>query len=561
MPLVLRLRAHLHTHKIYWYKCLMGTAADTDRCSRRGAAQGRHARRMSRSARRGARIAATLLLLAAVVNPAGGATFGAPDLATLIAESSYPIRFEQGRWRGPGGDLLLAAAADARFVGLAEPHNVREIPALTGGLLAQLRERYGFEYLALEQGAAIVARACTATRERGPAAVAEVAASYPRSFHFSTDQELRLIGQLCADKGAEPVWGLDREVAVTHVLEELEALAATAADRAWLQSLARRAERAAADDDYAAEVAILEPGVLERLADVFAQDAAAGALLELARTFREYGSWQLRASESAAAGYRANLIRERWMKRAFASYYGRALSRDRDALPRVMVRAGHWHLSRGFGPSGVLTLGNFLVELANLEGLDALLINIQVVNEPGRFWTITDYPEYRALFGVADPSRSVLVDLRPLRPAIRERGLTGLTPALRDMIDGFDAVLLLAGASRGTWEWRLEGVPGAERWTGTLELPGGEVLALEIRGDVSEGRPLPVAAQLPDGSIVRFAQARYEAGDLLLVAAPGGGMTLECRLHPTDQGYGGECRGPEMSAYLSIDTGPGAPAP
>jgi hypothetical protein len=478
----------------------------------------------------------------------------APDLAELLSQRAHEVRFADGDWSGPGHAVLLAAARDAQFVVLAEPHNVRQIPAFTLGLLEQLAP-LGFRHLALEQGDAILARACEAARERDPAAVAKVAARYPSSFHFSTDQELEAIGRACRSGPADPVWGLDREVAVSHLIDRLDSARLSEPDRTWLESLRARAVDAAAGGDYAREVELASGDTIERLARLFPGENGRDAL-EALRVFGLYGALQLNASESGADGYLANQLREDWMRRSLMRHYRDAIEAGTEAggLPRVVVRLGHWHVGRGFGPGGVLTFGNFLHELAHANDLDAYLINVQVVNEPGVFWTITDYPDYDALFGIADPNRSQLVDLRAVRAAVLGGEVQGVNPVMRELIAGYDAILLLAGASRGSWEWRFDAIPATATWSGTLDLGDGSLISIQVRGDVDGGRPRPRAARLPDGTIVTFRDVHDEGSDLVLIAEPAGGGAFDCRLVPSGPGFAGACRGDGAMLTLSLET-------
>ena len=154
--------------------------------------------------------------------------------------------------------------------------------------------------------------------------------------------------------------------------------------------------------------------------------------LKLRAAWSEDNLARYSAERGSTAARSADQHREDGFKRGFRHYYELAKTKD-DPDPRVIFRFGHVHMSRQAGRR-FDSLGRYL--------------NIQLINEPGQYWSLTDYPEYRPLAVVGDPHRWVLVDLRPARSPLRA-GKLDASDELKKFVENYDAVLLLGGGSRG----------------------------------------------------------------------------------------------------------------
>lgn len=318
-------------------------------------------------------------------------------LAEAVRKSSYALEWRDGKLAGPGADWLARAAEGSQFVALAEPHNVKEVPGFAADLLRFLGARQGYGFLALEQGTAAMTAMTTLTEDAVPR----------EALHFDTDEEVALIHAVASIPGSPGarVWGLDREIHPQPLLMLLANTAdgpcreaAQAAQRSWTNG-AREPS-----DWFRAESA---RALLQRCPD---DSLGAASLRAAIDYYRAYAA----AERGEPTGYDSNAIREDWMKEAFRRQYASA-QQERERLPRVLVKAGHWHVGRGLNPGDVLSLGSFLTDLAAVEGKTALLINLQPLNPPGQLWSLSDYPAYAPLAAAGDPQHWVLVDLRPLR--------------------------------------------------------------------------------------------------------------------------------------------------
>lgn len=405
-----------------------------------------------------------------------------PPLEGLLAEHAHPVRVEDGELRGPGARLLADAARGTRFFAMGEaPHLRAALPPFATALFRLLREEAGYRYLALEEGPLIARLVSEAGRRGGRDSVLAVARRYPTAFHMYTLDELHMMGDVAALGGEPvetsgsaratdspgPVWGLNRVYGGWHVLERLAELATTDRAREAARALAEAA-RPYEEERFVRNVRWLveglEEGELARLEAAFGSspsDSEAARLLEQLRISRRTFAPYHREDPAPGDFYRSARLREDNMKRLFSRRYREARAAAREpspggregaslaGQPRVMVKLGLYHLSRGRKLVGeVPTLGNFLSELAVFEG-----------SESFHLAAVTDAEEVRGA-GIADPFLAaaepaggpVLLDLRPLHPLVGSGELGELPATLRRLVLDYDAVVVLPDTGMGTVE-------------------------------------------------------------------------------------------------------------
>ncbi len=318
-------------------------------------------------------------------------------------------------------------------------------------LFEALHGRLGFQHLVVEQDGLIMNRLAAAGAGGGLAAVRSEAAKHPEALHFGTDEELALITEVCRISDApDPVWGVDRVHDATLALEALLEAAESEADREKIRAVLAEA-RKSPDASFIREPNAAFDELLGSL-DPPAGSPAAEVLSALTISRDDFRAYATKHERGDPWGFLANQRREELMKSRFLEHYRRATAGGEE-LPKAVAKLGHWHIMRGLGPGNVPTFGDFLVDVTRFNGTDAVSINIQPVNEPGRHWSITDYPEYAPVTGVADPDRWMLVDLRPLRGYVHS-GALPVSSELRQMVFGFDLLLLLGGTDPGRTTWR-----------------------------------------------------------------------------------------------------------
>jgi hypothetical protein len=149
-------------------------------------------------------------------------------------------------------------------------------------------------------------------------------------------------------------------------------------------------------------------------------------------------------------GYASNREREENMKDLFMRGYRRAVAVG-EPMPRVLLKFGHWHLYRGRSPGSVLSLGNFVSQLAKSNGKQSFHLAVIINNPAGGFRAVKPDSWLKPLADAAPVGQWTVMDLRPVRDCWFA-GKFKLRPELKELILGFDAALMMAGATPGTYE-------------------------------------------------------------------------------------------------------------
>ena len=144
------------------------------------------------------------------------------------------------------------------------------------------------------------------------------------------------------------------------------------------------------------------------------------------------------------------------MRRNLREHYAQATARG-EPKPRVVLKFGQWHATRGWNQGDVLALGTYVSELAQSNGMTSLHIWTGLVNEPGQFWTLHDFKDYMPLANAGSTDHWTVIDFRPLRSLAAAGRIEGLNAELRSVIFGFDVGLLIGGGSPATRELMREG--------------------------------------------------------------------------------------------------------
>lgn len=405
-------------------------------------------------------LALTVATPSLLAQPAAPTSRDTIYLDSVLRAHRYPIALRDGRLSGDGARFLSEATRNAQFVVLGESHYVAEIPRYAAALFSSLRASVGFQHYAVENGPVIGSMlSAPGVRGRRDASFA-LARRYPRALQFWDDEEIDAISRIGALSAArtDPVWGLDQEWGALHVLERLAVLAPTPAARAVASALADSARllessRPFAVADLPRFIASADSASFERLRRAFRPTPHSEAERLITSLVVSNAIYRDNAGANAGlpTGYRANAVRELYMKEQFMKQY-RAAVRGGEPLPHVLVKIGSVHGGKWLSSNSTLALGDFLHEFAIANGRESFHLVAWPVNEPGNYWSITDDPAFRALGRAGSTKESVIVDLRPLRDLWYAGRLRALDREMVKWMFGYDAVLLIGGGTRGTYE-------------------------------------------------------------------------------------------------------------
>jgi len=365
-----------------------------------------------------------------------------------VEASRFPLDMKNGRLSGPGADFLKARAAESQFVLIGEEHGVATIAQTVQAYFADLNIA-GFHHFAIEADPWMTAKVEALLRSGGTKALASFLNTGDRKLtvpFYNWSQEAALAAAVVhANSGdTQTLWGLDQVFigAAGFLLDDIAQQAAGAEARAQAANLAAQGK---GNLDFLGSVDIRE---LEKLRDLLndPKDGAYKALMDdmilSARIYQPF------VSGEGLSVYAANLERENLMKRTFLARYRAVEARDGKA-PRVFFKFGSNHMMRGLSSTHVPSLGNFVADFAQTEGVGAF--NMVLLCGPGtkagdfmgneatcEFEFEKAFPD---LMPYVDAKKPTLFDLRLWKD--KPKRWAHLSPELREMIWAYDAMLFV----------------------------------------------------------------------------------------------------------------------
>jgi hypothetical protein len=388
-------------------------------------------------------IALALAALAlSVQDPEGDRT---AELARLIAENLRPVTIEQNALAGPGAKFLIEEAGRAQFVALGERHFNADIPSITTLLFLALQKEHGFQYLAVENGPVATRRLVEKPYRADLQQTVGYLKRFPFAIAFNSDQDLAMMVDVTRASKARgrPLWGVDQEFGVLHVLEELDRTAKTPAQRQAverLRSLSKGAESKRDSVHFLSGASTQEQ--FEQLRKEFSPGPGSFedfAIRQMALS-QEIYSYYRRAEQGEPVGRLNNYVREENMKDLFMEEYRYAQQRG-DRLPKAVLKYGQWHLYRGLSPGSIFPLGNFVSEFAKSNGMESLHVFF-TVRPPHEELAKDEWAQLRPFFAAAQEGWA-LIDMRPLRNYWHAGRIPSINAEFRRLIFGYDFVFVM----------------------------------------------------------------------------------------------------------------------
>jgi hypothetical protein len=404
------------------------------------------------------RLASAALCLLPLVSTAANAP---PDPVAMLAANTHTFRYAESGITGPGAELLGGYFAKSQFVLLGEDHMDHAVPEFAGALFRTLHDAHGYRHVVVEQDPIAMEDALAPVRRGDAGKLAAHARLYPSLFEFDTDEDLTFLAQVSNQvKGPDALWGVEQTTGAIRYLEELGRHAHSDDLRQRLRALEDAARAADPGPTYSVKWLIAE-GTSAKLAELAPfygpkADARSRRLYEgLVKSAEIFGYYR-RAEAGEWVGLYNNTVREEVLKANFLARYHAAAKRG--PLPKALFKFGANHLYRGKNPTQAYPIGNLAHELAIVNGSEA--VGLMVLPLGPNYRKLTDYPAWmHPLLPAAEPTEPVVVNLRPLRPytrLFREKvAVVADQWMLRDLINGYDAIVLLPGSRPG--ERRLGG--------------------------------------------------------------------------------------------------------
>jgi len=384
----------------------------------------------------------------------------APPQARLLEAlqaNRLPLTMSDGRPVGPGWDLLVREARNARFTLIGEEHGVAETAQLAAALFTALRGS-GYSRFAIELSPVIAQDVEAAARRNGQQGIEDFLTA-PNMFTFyNLHEEARLLADViqASPRNERGLFGFDREVFNDrYLISKLEprvppgaraafARLKEASTNAWARNERTRNPDdmfiLAEDSSLVAALRAAWPNP-DRESDAVMRTLEASLAIETAE--RGGGAWPYMER------------RAQWGRSNFAALL-------RAESPKILMKFGYNHMIRGANYFNGFDIGAMADEVAALTGDRAFHILVlpgpgsrQAVLGAGGFGSVASdsVDEFRAgdqrltrVFSNANapPTGHEVIDLRPLR-RLAMRGLESWNADVVRTIFGYDAVVIWKG--------------------------------------------------------------------------------------------------------------------
>jgi len=393
-------------------------------------------------------LAATFVLLVQIT--------AAQDLITSedVADCTLNFELDQGKLTGEGADVLEQEIRESRFFLLGEYHNDSGISKLTSALLPILAKN-GFSHFAVETGpvSALKLTELGKSKDVKSALFEFYTAQYALTKHipipFFGGMEDAEFLERAVDLGFD-IWGLDQEYlgGYLFLLEELwKQREFPERYRSQYEAMRKKLLEFYAANDENEEIEVYD----QMMNDASFQDfltrmkngecrCCPDIVEEIRESCRIYHNWKADLLENLEG--RTDL-----MKSHFREYYETAQERE----PKVFIKMGGMHTSRGFTGNADYELGNMIHEIAEFEGAKDLNVGFvtryYLDEETGEIGDNLEYDSewvrnMTPLLAQGDTSEWKLIDLRPIKKmwVNRERKLN---PQIRELVRSKDYLIIM----------------------------------------------------------------------------------------------------------------------
>jgi hypothetical protein len=260
--------------------------------------------------------------------------------------------------------------------------------------------------------------------------------------------------------GDAPVlWGVDYEVGADRLLlarlTELAPPVAAGPALAKLQEAARTAWAAYGDSGDISKAFSFsgDPELVTAVRQAWTDAGAeAASILDTL-----HGTLEINRLWVAGKGFESNQRRAERLRNAYLTHW-QAAQRQLPP-PRVMIKLGASHVTRGLNSNAVFDIGTLAPELAAATGGRTFTLMVLpgrgspvAVLNPARWVYESAAPKdgymrgLDPLLAAVQPDAMTLIDLRPLRP-ILGRWRQSVDPELMSVVHGFDMLLVMSGST------------------------------------------------------------------------------------------------------------------
>ncbi|OJJ17921.1 hypothetical protein BKI52_29110 [marine bacterium AO1-C] len=341
--------------------------------------------------------------------------------------------------------LLLKAVGDNQFVALAELHRSQKLSYFTTAFLKLLKSK-GFNNFAMELGpfSAQVLQEASKTPEKTLENIQKINNQY-RIYRSSPLVFADRIADAAFVAEASTLgfrfWGLDQEFIYSYEMH-LDALYKLLENKnqetqqlykQLKNQVRKKAKKSARSRKYAYNCALQQSEEIQKFFALFKDNKVAQERINAMKM-----SWEIYCREEQRK--RGSQLRANYMKRNFDSLY--TLASQKEQSPKVFVKMGSVHLTRGISPYRIHDVGEYLTAKAKKNNTGFITFrHLRRFRNGKDLITHKGWQSVRLLISVGQKDQWTLTDLRPLRDKI-SKGLLVTDKRTKFEIFSYDFMLI-----------------------------------------------------------------------------------------------------------------------
>lgn len=361
------------------------------------------------------------------------------DISSIIKESSFSFTLSNnGTLNGAGADSLLLKINDSHFFLLGEQHNIQAIEELTTHLIPLLKKE-GYTIYATEIGPFAAEKILTLKKNNQ--SLLSYYCNYipllgfsPFGF-FSTQEEERTLEAVIEHK--MDLWGIDFDNYGSYL---------SLVNEMYLQSEQGKILPSEYKETYAFianQYQQAHNGYNPTLMQNILESDLVNNFLKLARNMQntpliEQFILSLKINNEQAKGFWEGRVIN--MKHNFSTYYRKATAKG--VAPKVFMKMGAIHTSRGTSFNGNIDIGNMIYELANFNGQKSFSVISfpRYILENGEILDTIE-EENKILLSYTSPTNWTFIDLHTIKQLSIEQKIQ-LPQTIIVYLQKFDALLI-----------------------------------------------------------------------------------------------------------------------
>jgi len=365
----------------------------------------------------------------------------------LLKNNTYYFEISDGEANGKGFEILKNQIANSQFVVLGEEHFSARVSEFTNAIVPTLAKNE-FKYFAAEIGANSAKVMYELVKENRSlydfnTQVNNLVGEVPIPFFDGKEDEVFLKSFIENDF---ELWGIDQEYFTSQIFlidrlyslsdhtKQLEPLYEAAKEFAILETKKSRQNR-----KYKLFTSLLQSVEINQFFD--ALDGSNCEINNIICGLKK--SWEVYELLNDKEHYASIHKRLSIMQENFTNYYKEAL--EVEVLPKVFVKIGGVHASKGRSHHNIYDIGNFIMELANFnkqKSTHILIFPSAYVNNEGKITSNIDKEDEKLFGSIVDfgSDKWTLIDLKSIEKLSWENKIE--SESLKDYMYRFDYILM-----------------------------------------------------------------------------------------------------------------------